>query len=135
MFDQAGAIMDAEISISRTLAPEDIRPDMFVVIQDYVEEYLPEWSLTDPHLKGDGQPLRFRFLPCDCPGCGHLTPMKVSAVGLPFVLVKTIKGAHRTIDVRRYRLAQLPDHYGRKVFKKLKAAAQAVNSPPKPMVK
>jgi len=127
--------MNADTSISRTLAPEDIRPDMFVVIQDYVEEYLPEWSLTDPYLKGDGRPLRFRFMACDCPGCGHLMPMKVSAVGLPFVLVKTVKGVHRTIDVRRYRLAQLPEHYGRKVFKKLKEAEQAIGAPSKTMVK
>lgn len=107
-------------TIAKALAPEDIAADTYVAILDVMEEYLPVWSLLEPYVNAPKEPLRFRWLPCDCGFCNQSAPMKVLEVCLPFVLVKTTDGKHRTLDVRRHRLAQLSEDYGRKVFKMLR---------------
>ena len=38
-------------------------------------------------------------------------PMKVVEVCLPFVLVERATGRHRTLDVRRHKLARVSDRY------------------------
>jgi hypothetical protein len=109
-----------EHMMAKALAPEDIRAGSYVAILDVMEEYLPVWCLLEPYQKAPTEPLRFRWLPCDRGFCNQLAPMKVVEACLPFVFVRTAKGEHRTLDVRRHRLAQLPEDYGRKVFKLVK---------------
>jgi hypothetical protein len=44
-------------------------------------------------------------------------PLKVRAVCLPFVLVKTMNGERGTLDLRRHRVAKLTREYGGEAFK------------------
>ena len=77
-------------------------------------ELLPELCASDFALRAP-KPVSTLWLPF-----GQNEPVKVKQVCLPFVLAKQPDGKLRTLDVRRYRLALLPDEYGRKVFRLLK---------------
>jgi len=53
-----------------------------------------------------------RWLPC-----GDVSPMKVIAVCIPYILVKDQYDEARTLDTRRYDLVQVSDAYARKAYK------------------
>lgn len=108
-------------SAAKVLAPEDVRIGTYVAVLDVVQEMIvgtavESWSSNPPEV------VRVRTMPCDCEFCGHVTPMRVIAVCLPYVFVRKPgpgKGECRTIDIRRYRLAELAQDYGRAAFKTL----------------
>ncbi len=102
------------ISVARPLAPEDIRRGQYVAILHVLIELLPELCASDIAIRPP-KPVSTLWLPFD-----DDEPLKVRQVCLPFVLAKKPDGKARTLDVRRYRLALLPDEYGKKVFKLLK---------------
>ena len=90
---------DSNNLTARCLAPEDIQRGMYVsTIKD-----------IDRHV--NTTPMPITWLPDD-----EVAPMRVLQVCLPFVLVKAVDGNQRTLDVRRYRLAQLSDQFGREAF-------------------
>jgi hypothetical protein len=43
--------------------------------------------------------------------------LKVKAICLPYVLVETPKGRHKTLDLRQCRLVRLGDGYAKKAWK------------------
>jgi hypothetical protein len=105
-------------TVSRPLAPEDIRVGEFISVLQVVAEYLPGcWCDVNEHQP----PMAKRFVHLPTEGCD---PMEVEGVCLPFVLVKTHEGVPRTLDVRRYRFAQLEKSYGRRAFDMLQQAAR-----------
>lgn len=87
-------------SLARTLAPEEVRVGDFVAVLHEIVEF-PSWywdlGALPPH-----EPVRV----AKTPEHGGV-PLAVEAVCLPFVLVKSPCGAHRTLDVRANRLARV----------------------------
>jgi hypothetical protein len=49
----------------------------------------------------------------------------VTGICLPFVLVKSPRGRHATLDLRRHVLARLDENYAREAFRRLKADAKS----------
>jgi hypothetical protein len=120
-------------SVVRPIAPEDIREGDYLAVLHVVHEQAPlvvpaeGWSNASRSM----EPMRVTMLPC-----GDNVPLKVEAVCLPFVLVKAPLSPAarafgfadmsapttllRTLDVRRYRFARLPEEYGRRVYRMLK---------------
>jgi hypothetical protein len=107
--------MERETYIARLLAPEDIRPGTYVSVMYVVDEHMPDSWERGESWRASG-PLRYVRLPWE-----GATPVRVVEVCLPFVLVKTARGKHRTLDVRRYRLGRVSDHFGRRVFEQIEA--------------
>jgi hypothetical protein len=110
--------------VSKSLAAEDLRCGDFVSILHEVFEYPSFFWHCDPHVHPPGEPVR---LVCRSDDGG--TPLKVKAICLPFVFVKTPGGKHRTLDVRQHRLVRLTAEYAQPVWKALgkqKAAHQSV---------
>lgn len=103
--------MTKKIDIAKALAPEDIRPGVYVSVLHIVLEHLGMFCAQDAAYQRI-EPVRVLWLPFDC------SPVEVVAVCLPFILVTDAKGNHCTLDVRRYRLARVSDHFGRKAFKR-----------------
>ena len=110
------SIMERETYISRTLAPEDIRPGQYVSVLHVVDEYLP-FGCLDGETWRRIEPVRVVWLPSS-----RGLPMLVIDVCLPFVLVKNSNGDCRTLDVRRHRLARISAAFGRTAFERAKAA-------------
>jgi hypothetical protein len=86
----------------------------YVTVLHVVGEYLPFDYDSDAAWRGV-HPLRTLWLPYS----GGM-PMKVIEVCLPFVLVERPSGRHRTLDVRRYKLARVSDQYGQEVFRHIR---------------
>jgi hypothetical protein len=106
--------------LATTLAPEDIRPGAYVAIARICLEYPSYfWCDGSPLLPAD-EPVRIAWLP---PGGG--TPLRVEAVCLPFVLVKSPDGEAQTLDVRCVRLLKLTDGYAKRAWKRLKKKANS----------
>ena len=102
------------MQLSRVLAPEDIRAGQYISVLHVIYEFLPSGCFDDAAWR-PLEPLRVRCLP------EAVTPMRVVAVCLPYVLVRSARGRHGTIDVRRFVLSRVPKRYGRQVFKRLRA--------------
>ncbi len=104
--------------MARPLAPEDVRPDDYVCVFQVIGEYMPFWPLMESDAWKEPQPVRLQWLPAD-----GTTPLRVIEVCVPFVLVEQVDGSHRTLDLRRHRLARVSEQFGRRSFKRLKRAA------------
>ncbi len=105
--------MDKNVSISKPVAPEDIRPGDHVTLLRETLEVLNFFALCDPLVRCDPV-ARIELTPCDAG-----VPLKVVAVCLPFVLVRDARDKHRTLDVRRHALARLDERFARRAMKKL----------------
>jgi len=107
------------IDTTSLVAPEDLQCGQYVAVLNEVCEY-PSflWFDAGPDER-DGM-VRVRCIPA-----GSGTPLKVKAVCLPFVFVKTPAGQHETIDVRRVQLARLNRRYAKRVWKRIRKAAVA----------
>jgi len=125
---------ETENTLARAIAPEDIRVGDYLAILNVVHEEVPVmvpsegWSAAPTSI----EPVRMLLLPCS-----ESVPLKVQAVCLPFVLVKSpprpvfgpsggttnAPALLRTLDTRRYRLARLSADYGKRVYKMLKQRA------------
>ncbi len=101
-----------EISVSRSLAPEDIRVGTYVAVLHEIYEYIPHLACADDASWRAPEVQRVRWLPNDESG-----PMKVKAVCLPFVFVKLPGGGRRMLDVREKLLAEVSEDFARLVFK------------------
>ena len=107
--------MECQNEMSRSLPPEDIRVGQYVAVQHVVHECTPCFCNSDPQWR----PLRI-MRTLELPWKGGGVPMRVVEVCLPFVLVQRPNGRHRTLDVRRYRLARVSNRYGQEVFKRVR---------------
>lgn len=92
--------MDTELNTVRSLPPEDIEPGQYVCMLHELDEGLFSCSERPPRLE----------LAYD------VQPVRVVEVCLPLVLVVQADKTHRTIDVRKYRLGQVPQAFGQQVF-------------------
>ncbi|MGD9646313.1 MAG: hypothetical protein AB7U73_11430 [Pirellulales bacterium] len=98
-------------SVAASVAPEDLRRGDFVAILSEIIE-LPSF-FWDETLPGDRDELvRVQRLPTD-----NRVPLKVKAICLPFVFVKSPSGRYQTIDVRLARLVRLKKRYAKTVWK------------------
>jgi len=104
-------------TLAKALAPEDIRRGDIVTPLDEIAELPSFFWCADATVLPYDQPVRIRFVPS-----GGGVPLKVKRVCLPFVLLKHPKGERRTVDVRKYRLAQLGKAYARAAWKACKRA-------------
>jgi hypothetical protein len=101
--------------IAATVAPEDLRRGDFVAVLSEIVE-LPSfwWAEILPGQRD--QLVRLRRLPTE-----DRVPLKVKAICLPFVFVKSPTAEFRTLDVRLASLARLEKRYAKRVWKSLKA--------------
>ena len=81
--------------MARPLAPEDVRPDQYVSVMHELREQVP-WCFDEDKT----EPRRFLLLPRKT-----YAPLRIVDVCVPFVLVEQVNGTHRTLDLRRCRLA------------------------------
>ncbi len=108
-------LLDGECSsIAASIAPEDLRRGDFVAVLSEVVE-LPSFLWTDTLSSCRDELVRVRRLPTE-----GRAPLKVKAICLPFVFVKSPSGQFRTIDVRLARLVRLEKSYAKTVWKILK---------------
>ena len=108
-------VSTAETSLAAPVAPEDVRCGDFVAILSEVIE-LPSFMWCDYMPGPADQPVRVRY--CTTDGG---TPLKVKAICLPFVFVKSPQGQSRTIDVRHTQFARLERGYAKTVWKDLRS--------------
>lgn len=101
-------------SLAAQVAPEDVRcGDYIAVLSEIVE--LPSFLWTETLPSGQDELIRLRRLPTE-----DRAPLKVKAICLPFIFVKSPCGETRTIDVRLASLARLRKEYARTVWKALR---------------
>lgn len=104
------------ISIAAPIAPEDIRPGDYITILHVVLEILGDFCVADTRYTRI-EPVQIQCLPF-----GEPPVLEVDAVCLPYVLARDAKGAPRTLDIRRHRLARLTESFGRQSFKRARRA-------------
>lgn len=104
-----------EISLAATVAPEDLRPGDFISVLNETFE-LPSFLWADSPIAGRDELVRIR---CCASGAG--APLKVKAICLPFVFVKTSHGFAYAVDVRRVQLVRLQKQYVKASWKKPKS--------------
>jgi hypothetical protein len=100
-------------ALASILAPEDLRCGDYVAVLDEIVE-VPSWLWCDSPVDTES-PQRIR---CRAEDGG--VPLKVKAICLPFVFVKSAQRQKRTLDVRQYQLVRLDRHYARTVWKELR---------------
>jgi hypothetical protein len=103
------------LTLASTVAPEDLRRGDFVAILNRTCE-APSflWACGSASLAPD-EPVRIRWRTRE----GGL-PLKITAICLPFVFLKTPRGRYRSIDVRQVELVRLNADYGRFVWERLR---------------
>ena len=97
----------------RPVSIEDIAPGMYVTVLREVVECVAWWALDGPW--SPVEMARWERTPTKS---GR--PLRVIGVCVPFVLVERANGLHRTLDVRRHRLAVLPGRFGAESFRRLR---------------
>src|SRR5262245_52443136 len=105
-------------SISKPVSPEEIRAGTYIAVLHIVTELLPMFCFDSEAFKRL-EVKRLLRLPWN-----EGQPLEVQEVCIPFVLVKEPCGKLRTLDVRRYRFAQLSRSYGRRVFRMMRERAK-----------
>lgn len=110
---------ETDSKLAKVLAPEDVRAGDYVAVLQVVCE-LPSflWCGDSTTVRID-EPVRVPFIPKQ----GGV-PLKVRSICLPFILVETSSGTHRTLDVRRHLLARLDRDYARDVWKMCKKSRE-----------
>lgn len=101
--------MSENFSISRRLAPEDIRPGLFVVVLCRAHEVM--LPMCDA-LPSEG----VRVARVVCIECADGDPRRVVAVCLPFVQVEAADGSRSVLDTRVSTLAAVSEDYALEEF-------------------
>ena len=102
-------------ALAKTLAPEDVR------VGDYVSPLFETYDYPsflwnhDEALSERSQTVCIEYL-----AIGRAEPLKVLAICLPFVLVKSARNVTETLDVRRLKLAKLDPEYAELAWKEYK---------------
>lgn len=102
--------------IAKLLAPEDVSVGDFVAVLSVEHEYPWVSYYFEPPMAGQEEVVRVRLRPCR-----PCAPMRVEAICLPFIFVRTATGDTQTIDVRAMRLAKLSPKYAKYVRKAMQA--------------
>jgi len=101
-------------SLAALVAHEDLRIGDFVGVLYEIVEY-PSFFWCDPVSSDLEKMVRIR---CYAEEGG--TPLKIKAICLPFVYVKSPEGSSQTIDVRQVQLVRLDKRYSKTVWKDLR---------------
>ena len=110
-------------SLAASVAPEDLKcGDYVAVLKEIIEVPSFLWFDTAPCKRDE-------LVRMQCIPTGSGMPLKIKAVCLPFVFVKSPFGQCETIDVRRAKLVRLNDAYARKVRKRLRKQQQEQEKP------
>lgn len=96
------------------IAPEDITIGAHIVILQQIHEYPSFLWCGESTLFKPEQPVRITMLPCEP------EPLRVRAICLPYVLVKSPRGERRMIDVREVSVGVIPEPVGRVMYSSLK---------------
>lgn len=105
-----------QASLAATVAGDDLEVGQYVAVLSEIREYLPMFwddsagSGLSPH-----ETVRIPFTPANA---GE--PLRIEAICIPFVFVRTPGGDHRSLDIRSLRLARLDAGYAKFVLKKSK---------------
>lgn len=95
---------------SRLIGPEDIRVGQYVTCAHQTYELVPspcDVPTGDRHVEP-------HYVTVTAPDAGEA--LRVEAVCLPYVLVRTMHGRIDAVDLRQVRLARLSKAYGRAAF-------------------
>jgi hypothetical protein len=103
----------ADTSIAASIAPEDLQRGNFVAVLSELVEF-PSFFWCDSLPGNRTELVRVRFLPTSS------MPLKIEAICLPFVFVKSPLGQRETLDIRRVQLVQLEKRYAKTVWKQLR---------------
>ncbi len=106
--------------VAATVAPEDLRRGDFVAVLSQIVE-LPTFLWDDILPNSRDELVRIRYLPTD-----DRVPLKVKAICLPFVFVKSPSDQYQTMDIRLANLVRLHRAYAKKVWKRLRTPAVKV---------
>ena len=109
---------DSDMSLARSVAPEDLARDDFVCTLFEVSEFVSLAVLLGESWQ-DPKPIRVAHYPSETG-----TPRRVIEICLPFVLLRDWQGKHELVDVRKVKLARVPQRFGRLVVKRLKREAE-----------
>ncbi len=106
---------------ARPIAPEDLRPGLYVMVLHVVGEHLPT-ACSPWELRQDPEPVRILWMP------DVSRPLKILDVCLPQVLVADPLCGVSVLDMRQCRLARLKSGYGRRAFWRLRSCKKARRS-------
>jgi hypothetical protein len=104
--------MNQESKLAKTLAGEDLRCGDVVAILDVILEFPSFLWREDTHVLPPHEPVCVRWR-----SAHGGEPLKVKAICLPYVLVKTPRGRCETLDLRQCRLVRLGRGYAKKAWK------------------
>src|SRR5687768_2559390 len=104
--------MSNDFSISKPIAPEDIRPGMYIIVHMEIHEQRPSIFCDDASLRKEA--VRIARWPCMCSDCAGGEALKVLNVCLPYIMVQRPAGEQRirTLDTRQHRLVQVSASFG-----------------------
>ena len=102
------------IDTTSLAAPEDLKCGECVAVLNEVAEY-PSFFWPDYAQSERDELVRVRGIPATSG-----MPLKIKAICLPFVFVKSPLGQCETIDIRRVQLARLNKRYAKTVWKNLR---------------
>lgn len=103
---------ELDASLAATVAGEDLRCGDYVAILSEVYEFPSFLWCGDAALLPPHEPVRMKLL-----SRTNGAPLKVKAICLPFLFVKSAKDEYETLDVRRQQLVRLDRRYAETVYK------------------
>jgi hypothetical protein len=110
-------IMNEEMLVSKTVAPEDLRVGLDVTILHYLRENPGVYGMFGVPCE-DPTPVRWTERPRR-----PVPPLRVVGFCLPFVLVEDPLGSPLTLDVRAVRLVRLGESFAALVRERFRAEA------------
>jgi hypothetical protein len=110
-------------SLAVSVAPEDLNCGDFVAVLNELHE-LPSYLWFDSAPAERSQLVRLWHIPA-----ASGLPLKVKAICLPFVFVKSPTGQFESIDVRRVQLVRLHESYAKTVWKEVRKLQTQLNCP------
>ncbi|TWT29334.1 hypothetical protein KOR34_52440 [Posidoniimonas corsicana] len=96
------------LTVAKPIAAEDLRAGEYVAVLNEVVEYASFLWCCDSSLLQPDEPVRVTFRPQS-----PAAPLRIKAVCLPFVAVKTACGKTATLDVRSCQLVRLDNRFAR----------------------
>jgi hypothetical protein len=108
-------ITSCNTDLAKCLAAEDLRCGDMVAVLDISYEYPSFLWDVDSHVLSPDELVHIRWRN---PEVGR--PLKVKAICLPYVLVKSPSRRYSSLDVRQCRIVRLSDTYARLAWKKFR---------------
>jgi len=111
--------MTHETQVAKPVAAEDLRCGDVVTVLNEISELPSYLWCGDAQMLSPHEPVRVLWR-----GGGGGIPLKVKAICLPFVLVKSPAGCHGTLDVRESQLVRLRTDYASTAWQALRKQAR-----------